>query len=366
MKTSSLARYSSGQKLTRRSVIRTIAQAAAASSGLGFLQPASAKARNIPFGAAVEYEPFLNDARYRQALIDHTDMLVPMNKFKWALLRHTRGKFDFTGADEIIRFARKHGKSVRGHTLLWYAHNPQWVEEISTKKAAERALVEHIETVVDRYRGVVPSWDVVNEVVAHDPLSEGQWRQGLWLKHFGKEHVEIAFRAAARADPLAELVINDYDLENIGPRFEARRKAVLTIVRDLQDQNIPVHGVGLQAHLYAEREIDREGLARFIGKLGQLGVKTLVTELDVIDWRLSKNSVRRDIGAANVVAEFLEAVTAGGGAQSVVAWGITDRYSWISDVFKRHDGAPNRPLPLDRDYRQKPMFDVIDQFCRQL
>ncbi len=315
-----------------------------------------------PFGVAVAIEPFRNDARYRQALIEHADILVPMNALKWASLRHTKGMFDYSGADEIINFARAHGKSVRGHTLLWYDYNPQWVEALGSSREAEKALVDHIEKVVGRYRGIVPSWDVVNEVVAHNPLDEGDWRQGIWLKHLGPAHVEIAFRAAARTDPSAQLVINEYDLENTGLRFDARRKAILNIVRNLQDKNIPIHGVGLQAHLYAEREIDRDGLAGFIKTLAQLGVKTLITELDVIDWRLSKNPVKRDIGVANVVAEFLETVYSAGGPQSIVSWGLTDRYSWISDVFKRSDGAPNRPLPLDTEYRAKPFYDIIQKY----
>jgi endo-1,4-beta-xylanase len=33
--------------------------------------------------------------------------------------------------------------------------------------------------------------------------------------------------------------------------------------------------------------------------------------------------------------------------------------------FKRPDGLPNRPLPLDRDYQPKPLWTVIDYFCQK-
>ena len=352
----------SSQTLTRRSVLCGLAGLMASGLMAGKSIQAAAGSRRIPYGAAVEFAPFRDDAAYRRALLQHADMLVPMNALKWATLRPAEAAFDFSRADAILDFARQNGKSTRGHTLLWYAYNPDWLNAVDTRRKAERLLIEHIETVVDRYKDRVPSWDVVNEVVAHDPLKEGRWREGLWLRHLGRAHVEIAFRAAARTDPKAKLVINDYDLENKGKRFDARRQAILSIVRNLQDLNLPVHGVGLQAHLYAEREIDRDGLAEFVGRLASMGVRTLVTELDVIDWRLSKNPIKRDIGAANVVSEFLEAVSVAGQPESVVTWGITDRYSWISDVFKRRDGAPNRPLPLDANYQPKPMLDVIERF----
>lgn len=349
-------------RLTRRSVVGGLAALGIVGAHAGSSSPSRAASRLTPYGVAVGLEPFRHDPLYRQALIEHADIIVPMNMLKWASLRYDKGKIDFERADEIVSFARAHGKSVRGHTLLWSDYNPKWVDELSSAREAERVLVNHIEQVVDHYRGIIPSWDVVNEVVAHDPLEDGDWRKGIWQDLLGARHVEIAFRAAARTDPTAKLVINEYDLENTGLRYDARRNAILNIVRNLQDQNIPVHGVGLQAHLYAERAIDQKGLGSFIQTLEQMGVKILITELDVIDWRLSRNPVKRDIGVANVVAEFLEAVYAAGRPESIVTWGITDRYSWIKDVFKRKDGAPNRPLPMDRNYRPKPFMDVLQKY----
>jgi endo-1,4-beta-xylanase len=32
---------------------------------------------------------------------------------------------------------------------------------------------------------------------------------------------------------------------------------------------------------------------------------------------------------------------------------------------KRDDGLPNRPLPLDGHYQPKPLWAVIDYFCRK-
>ncbi len=353
-------------RLTRRSFVNSVGTALGGAGALlagGLpISIANSAVTKTPFGIAVELEPFRNDPEYRKALTKYADILVPMNALKWASLRHNRHEFDFNGADEIIEFAKLHGKSVRGHALLWYAYNPKWVEAISSAKQAEKLLVEHIEQVVDRYRGVIPSWDVVNEVVAHDPLSQGNWRKGIWLDLLGRKHVEIAFKAAARTDPNAQLVINDYDLANFGRRFDARRDAILAIVRNLQDQNIPVHGVGLQAHLYAERETDADGLALFVKKLTSLGVKLLVTELDVIDWRLARDPKRRDLAVARTASEFLAALYSAGDVESITCWGITDKYSWITDVFKRKDGAPNRPLPLDRNYQPKPLFHTIEKY----
>jgi endo-1,4-beta-xylanase len=311
------------------------------------------------YGASSMIQNFREDPEYRKALLRHCDIITPMNDLKWEQVQRERGRFDFVDADEQITFALDNGKRVRGHALLWHEALPEWFGEVASRKEAERELVAHIEAVVDRYKDKISSWDVVNEVIANDPLEDGVYRQSVWQKLIGAEHIDIAFATAAKVAPNTELVINEYDLENEGPRYAKKREAMLGIVRHLQDRNIRVSAVGFQAHLYAERVIDRDAIARFARDLQALDVHLLVTELDVIDWRLPADKVARDAAASRHVETFLEAVMAEGTLRDVVTWGITDRYSWIAEVFKRDDGLQPRPLPLDENYREKPMMAAI-------
>jgi endo-1,4-beta-xylanase len=328
--------------------------------------PATAQSGRVLFGAAAMKENFTDDPRYRDALVKHCDIIVPMNDLKWEALRPTREQFSFEDADRLIGFARSNGKLVRGHTLCWYGGMPVWAKGMSTRREAETELRRHIETVVAHYRGLIPSWDVVNEAIAHDPPKQGVWRDTIWHKLLGPEHIDIAFATAAAADPRAELVYNDYDLENTGERQTQRRQHVLALVRRLQDKKIPIHAIGLQAHLYAEQAIDVDGLGRFVRDLKALGLRVLVTEMDVIDWRLPGPPAERDEAAAQHVRTFLAALAGAGGLTQIITWGITDRYSWIPEHFKRKDGLPNRPLPLDTEYRPKPMMRVIEEFLKPI
>jgi len=207
---------------------------------------------------------------------------------------------------------------------------------------------------------------VVNEVIAHDPLNEGKWRRGVWSNVLGPKHVEIAFSAAAAADPTAKLFINDYDLEDDSLRTEARQKAMLSIVRRLQDRNIPIHGVGLQAHLYAERAIGVENLQKFVRQLTALGLEVAVTELDIIDWKLSADPQTRDRGVARTAQDFLEALSGAATPRNITTWGMNDRYSWIGETFARDDRAQARPLPFDRQWQPKPFWDVIQRYRGRL
>ncbi len=349
--------------LDRRNMLLGTLAALTAPAAIGAATTgSSANARPpIAYGAASMVQNFREDPQYRDALRRHCDIIVPMNDLKWEQLRRERDRFDFVDADEQIAFALENGKRVRGHALLWHDALPGWVETMISRKEAERELIHHIETVVDRYKGRIASWDVVNEAIAHDPPAQGVWRKSFWLKRLGPAHIDLAFKTAGRIAPETELVFNEYDLENKGERFDQRRKITLDLVRRFRDRDIPISAIGFQAHLYAEREIDRDAIARFVRDLKALEVGVLVTELDVIDWRLPADIGQRDNAAARHVGDFLEALGAEGNLRDVVSWGLTDRYSWIAEVFKREDGLPPRPLPFDTDYQAKPMYGVIEK-----
>ena len=38
----------------------------------------------------------------------------------------------------------------------------------------------------------------------------------------------------------------------------------------------------------------------------------------------------------------------------ILAWGMSDRYSWLQQRTPRADGLPKRPCPYDADFRAKP------------
>ncbi|MGL4637940.1 MAG: endo-1,4-beta-xylanase [Beijerinckiaceae bacterium] len=323
------------------------------------MQAQGSKTAAPRYGSAAMKEDFLGDPLYQDALVRHCDIIVPMNDLKWEAVHPEKDRFNFEDADRILNFAKKHNKDVRGHTLCWYNAMPAWTKSITTRRQAETELRRHIETVVGRYKGRIPSWDVVNEALAHDPAKQGTWRDTSWHRLLGPDHIDIAFKTASEADPKAQLVYNDYDLENIGERHDLRRKNALALVRRLKDKNIPIHALGFQGHLYAEQPIDSDAVGRFVSDLKSMDVAVLVTELDVIDWRLPAPVAERDRLIARHVETFLKAVASAGTLQSIISWGITDKFSWIHETFKRDDSLQSRPLPLDRDYKPKPMMEVL-------
>jgi endo-1,4-beta-xylanase len=318
----------------------------------------------IPYGAAVRSDALASDLSYRDAVIENCQMVVPESELKWLELRPTPDEYRFEKADAIVDFARQNAIEVRGHTLAWYGALPPWTEGIATRLEAERELVGHIETVVSRYRGAIPSWDVINEPLAEWPENGSSLRPSIWAKRIGPDYLRLALETTAAADSDAQLVFNEYDIEYVGPRFAARRKALIDLLRSLRDRGVPLHAVGLQAHLFASRTIDRDGLQALLAEIKALKLDVWITELDVIDYELPGRIADRDAKVADMANEFLKTVSEVIRPRAVLTWGLSDRYTWVPIYYKRRDGMPNRPLPLDAEFRRKPLFDVIEEFRR--
>jgi endo-1,4-beta-xylanase len=324
----------------------------------------SAAATLIPYGAAVRAGALASDPTYRAAVAGMCEIIVPEGEMKWSDIHPNRGEYRFENADALVDFARQNRIGIRGHTLAWYGALPAWTSEFANAAEAERELVDHIETVVSRYRGAVPSWDVVNEPPADWPQDRLSLRPSIWTNRLGPEYLPIAFKATASTDPDAKLVLNEYDVEYRGARFEARRKAMVQLLRWLRDRDVPLHAVGLQAHLFAGRAIDRDGLQALLAEIVALKLDVIITELDVVDKDLPGKVGERDALVAAMAAEFLDACCEVVRPKAILTWGLTDRYTWVPTFFKRADGLPNRPLPLDAEFKPKPLFDVIEE-CRR-
>ena len=317
---------------------------------------------DIALGMA-EGRPNLSQDPYTRTVIDQASILVPENAMKWSSLRPSPDQYDFSGADKIVHFAAQFGQLVRGHNLCWHEQLPAWFAATATKDNARQLLTQHIQTVAGRYAGRMHSWDVVNEAVqASDGRPDGL-RKSPWLELIGPEYVELAFTAAAAADPQAKLTYNDFDIELDTPEQSVKRGQVLMLVRRLHARGIPIHAVGIQSHLQANGPRPGAGLVSFIRSVAEMGLEVYVTELDVNSHALPGGPELQDAAVADVYRSYLDLVLREPSVKAVLTWGITDAHTWLNQSKQpwalRPDGARQRPLPFDDDYRPAPAFFAL-------
>ncbi|SFG45375.1 endo-1,4-beta-xylanase [Methylobacterium gossipiicola] len=312
------------------------------------------------FGTAVRSPDLTWNATLRGEVLREAGLLVPEYEMKWDILAKTPGTYDFTGGDRLASFAEAHRLGLRGHTLVWHLALPPWLPGTLDAGEARRVMEAHVAAVAAHYAGRVQSWDVVNEAV--DPQGPDGLRASLWQRALGADYIPLAFAAAARADPKAKLYYNEYDLECDTPDQDVRRAKTLEILTRLRREGVPVHGLGIQAHLQAGRwPYDAGKFARFLAAVAALDLDLLITEMDVSDRLLPASEARRDATVAALAGDVLTTFLTEPRAVGVVTWGLSDRQTWLNDLptHRRTDGLPQRALPLDRDGGRKPLWTAM-------
>jgi endo-1,4-beta-xylanase len=315
----------------------------------------------VIFGSAINERAMANP-QYLALLKSHCSTIVPETSLKWRALERTPGVFDFSTADQVAAVASRNNFALRGHTLLWHESVPDWVMLADDFKTA---VQNQMSTVVSRFRGQVSSWDVVNEALEPQAGRSDQLRNSIYLQRLGERYVEWAFQVARQLDGTAQLVYNDYGCEGNATWHLAKRSAYLGLVRTLVDRSVPIDAVGFQAHLATHMPFDPIGWSQYLAEFGKLGLKIIITELDVNDRASSSDIATRDQEVSDLYERFLDATLSEPAVTAVLTWGLTDASTWMRDTqsvdFTRSDGLPQRPLLYDDIYRPKKAAEAVQR-----
>ena len=319
-----------------------------------------------------------SDGVYSKLIPSQFNTITAENIMKWGNIRPAQDRYRFEPADSFVEYGERHGMFIVGHTLVWHSQTPRWVfqgdggAELTRDGLLER-MRDHINTVVGRYKGRVHGWDVVNEALNDD----GSLRDSPWRRIIGDDFILKAFEYAHAADPDAELYYNDYGIEN-----RPKRRGAVRILRQLLEADIPVTGVGIQNHCSMEWPT-AQLLDEAIAEYGALGIKVMITELDVdvLPRRQRGGPVSADIARgegyddalnpyrdglpdemqerlARRYAEIFSVYLKHADVLSrVTFWGVTDATSWLNNFPIR--GRTNYPLLFDRQDKPKPAYHAL-------
>jgi len=371
--------------------------------------------RTIATGTAVRADNVnRTSARVDQdiALVkEQFNQISPENDLKWALIHPREGAdgYNFGPADAFVNFGLSNHMYIVGHTLVWHGQTPFWVFQgtnlppgvtnapppapgaapraagtnapgggrlgggfgggfgrggFTGPRASREELLqrmrEHIHTVVGRYRGKIKAWDVVNEALADGGTN--LLRNSLWLQIIGPDFIAKAFEYTHEADPDALLRYNDYGLEN-----PAKRRKLITLIKSLQEQHVPVMAIGSQTHVsVSSPSFAAEDQA--LTELESLGLPIHITELDVNGAQGGQRNTGADIAS--------NAATTQGGLVDSANRRQADAYAGLFRAFVKHDKsvkvvtfwgandavswrAQGRPLLFDGNDQPKPAFDAV-------
>lgn len=281
------------------------------------------------------------------------NMLVAENEMKFDALQPAQGEFSYWAADNLVSFAQRNNMKMRGHCLVWHSQLPTWVSSDGKKNdknwsraEALEIMKSHITNVMKHFKGKVTEWDVVNECLNDDQTTvrsnpEGyDLRESVWMRAIGEDYIDSAFVFAHRADPTAELYLNDYDVELQG---KAKTTAFYNLAMRLKKDGIPIDGVGLQCH-FSVGDVDSVKLAKTIQRFADAGLKCIITELDMGIPSTSATNLEEQARNYRVITDI---VLNNDNCPNLVIWGLKDNNSWRE---------ASHPLLYDAGLGKKPAY----------
>ncbi|RYE62133.1 MAG: hypothetical protein EOO82_00300, partial [Oxalobacteraceae bacterium] len=291
---------------------------------------------------------------FRSSVERDCSMITREWAMKWDSLAPLR-TYNFGEMDQVAAFASRNGLGLRGHTLLWHKSVPRWAEAALASSNDWSLIEDHFGKVIGRYGSKVREWDVINEPIEPDHGGRGL-RQNQFYKAFGPDYIERALISARSKTSRGRLLINEYGLEYSSSYEGQRRLALLRLLEQLRSRGVPIDAVGLQAHLDLRKgTVYRDGIYGLMRDIRDMGLKVVITELDVAEASTGMSVERRDMLVADETRRYLDIVMEFNNVLGVTTWGLSDSHSWL----KTQRGAGNRGLPYDREWRAKPMHDAI-------
>jgi endo-1,4-beta-xylanase len=328
------------------------------------------------FGSAVAWGPpggdraSFADPAYAAIIERECGLIVAENELKWQWIRRSPD-FDFRQFDAIVDYGTAKGFGLRGHTLFWVPEKwyPEWLVRHDfgprPRQAAEALLREHVRTVCRRYGSRIQSYDVVNEAVQPET---GAIRDTVVTRAMGGEAMlDLMFHAARAEAPHAELVYNDYMSWERGTEDETHIAGVLKLLEGFRKRGTPVDALGIQSHIRLLKDLPVAGIVResegpwrrFLDEVVAMGYKLIITEFDVNDRKAPDDVAVRDRLVADYARAYLDVMFDYPQLRDVLAWGMVDKYSWLTDFDPRADRSVKRGTPYDLHFRRKPLRDAI-------
>jgi len=267
---------------------------------------------------------------------EHFNSVVAENCMKSGLIQPKEGEFDFRLPDKFIEFGEQNNLYIVGHCLIWHSQAPGWLfvdedgKDVSREVLTER-MKTHIFTVVERYKGKVDCWDVVNEAIEDD----GSWRNTKFYK---------------------------------------------ILVNQLKAKGIKVDGIGMQAHSGMDYPLLDE-FEKSIIAFAETGADIHITEMDITALPFPDRQVGAEVSASFEYQQKMNPYANGltdsarvalhnryldffklflkheDKIKRVTLWGVTDQQSWRNYWPIR--GRMDFPLLFDREYRAKPVVEDI-------
>lgn len=231
------------------------------------------KAPSFPFGCAMNNNILTNNA-YQNWFASRFRVTTFENEMKWYSNEPSQGHEEYSVSDAMIQFAKQHNIAVRGHNVFWEDPHfvPGWVNSL-TKEQLSTAASKRLFSVMNKYRGQVIAWDVVNENLHFDYFET----------KLGSKASAIFYNWATKADGATTLFMNEFNTieeSRDGASTPAKYLQKLKEIQSFAGNENARMAIGLESH-FSSSTPNLPYIRSSIDTLAAAKVPIWITELDV-------------------------------------------------------------------------------------
>ena len=298
-------------------------------------------------------------------LFNYTELTV-----KWWNYEGMQGKPEWQKLQQKLDWCKQNGITPKGHTLGWthVAGTPPWLMKLPVEMAND-LYKARIQNLVGGFKDQITMWDVVNEPIntipwemalidssADDKIDDGSRYdvEGITLEQFAP-WVEKSYKWAYQANPKGDFHINEFYILS---KPETRER-YYQFIKMLQSRDIPINGIGIQAHEPREMWFSPIEMVASYDKFQKLGMPIHITEfIPQSSGKIITGGWREGVWTEEAQAEFSEQfyILAFGhpAMASIHWWGLSDRNIWL-----KNGGL------LDRDFNPKPVYTRLHKLIKE-
>ena len=279
--------------------------------------------------------------------------------FYWGDFEPVPGRPDTQRLRGAARWFADRGCVVKGHPLAWHTVTAPWLLDLSSEQVLE-AQRARIRREVSDFRGVIDTWDVINEVVIMPVFDKEDNGITRLCRDLGRiDLVRQVFDEARTAGPGATLLLNDFDLSS----------AYECLIEGCLEAGIRIDALGLQTHMHQgywgeERTLEvvdrfaRYGLPIHLTESTLLSGELMPPEIEDLNDHVVSHWPSTPDGEARQADELVRhyrTLLSHPAVEAVTYWGITDAGAWL--------GAPVGLVRADGS--RKPSYDALRQLVKE-
>lgn len=279
--------------------------------------------------------------------------------FYWGRFEPEKGKPQTRELQAAARWLKERKITVKGHPLCWHTVTAPWLLEMSNEEIL-KAQLARIERDVSDFKGLIDTWDVINEVVImpiFDKYDNGITRISKDLGRVGI--VKEMFKKARESNPGATLLLNDF---NTSINYEI-------LIDGCLNAGISIDAIGIQSHQH-QGYWGREKLEEVLERFSHFGLPIHFTENtltsghimppeieDLNDYQIPEwpSTPEFEERQAREIEEMYSILFRHPLVEAITTWNFSDEGAWL--------GAPAGIVRVDNS--PKPAYELLKKLIKQ-